>query len=148
MSKPIFCLLTGEVSHAFQIHPSKNDVFNKCKVAQLGQDKWYFAKEKNTFLSASSGWPCCGWTKSSAAENFVRTGLLKRLISLKIGRLLGPALVGGILAISYRCMRLTIGCFKSSQIFGPNHCRQTEVVFAARTAFSTTTQRDRSSKAS
>ena len=53
---------------------------------------------------------------SSAAENFAKTGLLKRLISLKIGRLLGPALVGGILAISYRCMRRTIGCLKSSQI--------------------------------
>ena len=99
---------------------------------QLGQYKWYFAvEEKKTFLPSSSGWPCGGWTKSSAAENFVETGLLKRLISLKIGRLLGPALVGGILAISYRCMRLTIGCLKSSQIFGPNHCRQTEVVFCS-----------------
>lgn len=27
--------------------------------------------------------------------------------------------MGGILAISYRCMRRTIGCLKSSQIFGP-----------------------------
>ena len=84
-------------------------------------------RKKNTFLSSSSGWPYCRWTKSSAAENFVGTGLLKRLISLKIGRLLGQALVGGILAISYRCMRRAIGCLKSSQIFGRNHCRQTGV---------------------
>ena len=88
-------LLTDEASHALQSYPwNWGRSFEKYKATlsllnNLAEINDILPKKKNTILSASSWWPCCGWTKSSAAENFVETGLLKRLISLKIGRLLG-----------------------------------------------------------